>query len=214
MCVPQGTVLGPILFLMYINQLCDLGTNGKVISFADDTVLLFDDSSWESCFGLASSGITTVKNWLDNRKLSLNTIKTKYMTFSLNKAGQPNNGRVFIHKDNCIGVNCNDECTGLESVGQVKYLGVMVDYQLKWDVHLTQLVARCRKLIYMFAILRTFLQPSILKTVYHALAQSIFQYGIICFGSTYNNIINPLGNNTKENYNAKRQPLPDRSVFP
>lgn len=97
-----------------------------------------------------------------------------------------------LHHSSCNGVICGAGCCELESVNQAKYLGVTVDRHLKWDGHLNYLVPRARKLIYVFVKLRDILSEDMLKTVYYALAQSLFQYGISSWGAAYNNIINPL----------------------
>lgn len=118
MGIPQGTVLGRILFLVIINELCNIGIEGQVISFADDTVLFFERHSWEENFQSASEGMELAKKWLDHRKLSLNIEKTKYITFSFNVTGQPNNIPLFIHQEGCLRVlgDCQTKCYKLQPV--------------------------------------------------------------------------------------------------
>lgn len=87
--VPQGTVLGPILFITYLNSLTKLDINGTIISFADDTVLLFQDVSWNQTKSKVINGLNKVQNWLSTFKLSLNLNKTHYIAFSLTSANRP-----------------------------------------------------------------------------------------------------------------------------
>lgn len=77
--VPQGTVLGPILFITYINSLTNLDINGTVISYADDTVLLFSGNSRDETRIRTELGLVKVKNWLNCHKLTLNLNKTHYI---------------------------------------------------------------------------------------------------------------------------------------
>ena len=78
--VPQGSVLGPTLFLIYINDLTEtILLNGKIVSYADDTALLFHGKSWEEVIKLAFKGLYKVTKWLDNNLLTLNTNKTNYI---------------------------------------------------------------------------------------------------------------------------------------
>lgn len=84
--VPQGSVLGPTLFLIYINDLTNLKMeNGQVLSYADDTALVFTGSNWNAVFRSAENGILKVSNWLRANLLTLNTTKTNYICFSINK---------------------------------------------------------------------------------------------------------------------------------
>jgi len=83
--VPQSSVLGPILFILYINSVCDLNLDGRVVSYADDTYLLFTDKTWEGVHSNATIGINEVHKCLSEKNLILNDEKTMFMTFSINK---------------------------------------------------------------------------------------------------------------------------------
>ena len=63
--VPQGTVLDPILFSIYVNSLLQLKTSGKIVCFADDTAVLVAENSWQKSFTKAELVLHTIKNWLD-----------------------------------------------------------------------------------------------------------------------------------------------------
>ena len=70
--VPQGTVLGPILFQLYINDMLNLDISGKIVAYADDTVLVFSDSNWESVKIKAERGLSNITQWLNTNLLTLN----------------------------------------------------------------------------------------------------------------------------------------------
>ena len=187
--VPQGTVLGPILFLIYINNLSNLV--GKTISFADDTVVIFEGYNWNETFSVANEGINEVHEWLDNSLLSLNINKTKYLTFSNNSKGQPHlSHRLTIHDCDRNTQHCN--CTTLKRAQQVQYLGITIDYKMRWQPHIDKLTMKVRKLACIFREIRDIVDPGTLKNTYYALCQSILCYGIIGWGGCAKSTLHPL----------------------
>lgn len=190
MGVPQGTVLGPILFLIYINQLGKLDINGKCISYADDTVLVFEADSWSNAYNKAEIGLQYIQNWLNMSLLSLNVTKTKYLTFSLTVTDQPSISELYIHK-NCPKLN-NCGCPSISKTNCIKYLGVWVDQYLRWNEHTEHLSKRLRGLIYKFYQLRDILDNKNLIMVYGSLAESLIKYCITVWGGLYKNSLHNL----------------------
>ena len=82
MWVPQGTVLCPVLFNVYVNHLCDLSVGGRVIAYADDTVVIFHDRTWGTVCERLKLGFKKIKNLLDNLQLSLNIKKKQIILLS------------------------------------------------------------------------------------------------------------------------------------
>lgn len=181
--VPQGSILGPTLFLVYINDLLQLNIpQGKAISYADDTALVFAADSWELTFEAAQHGCNIVRDWLSQNLLSLNVDKTKYVTFSIRSSGQPKED-LSLHFHHCATPNLrNCMCLPLQRVPTIKYLGVLIDSNLSFKPHIDLLSGRIRKLIYVFKTLRHILEPITLKQVYLALCQSIISYCISAWG--------------------------------
>lgn len=100
--VPQGTVIGPILFLIYINDIVDVNIGGEMISYADDTVLMFQDKCWETTKQKAEKGLSLMKEWLDNNLLTLNESKTYFMCFSIYNVNRPHYDKLIIHNKLCV----------------------------------------------------------------------------------------------------------------
>lgn len=184
--VPQGSILGPTLFLIYINNLCKLKPlHGNIICYADDTALLFTADTWEEVFRAANEGINEVTQWLTNNTLSLNTEKTKYLAFSIRESTQPS-VNLCITAHTCLPLHLKNNrtcsCKSLERTQLIKYLGVFIDNNLTFKQHINKLTCRIRKLIYIFKRLRQVADMKILKLTYTTLCQSLLTYCIVAWG--------------------------------
>lgn len=128
---------------------------------------------------------------MDTFKLSLNVTKTNYIAYSLTETNRPNFEQITI----------NNLSGAINEVSSTKYLGVIVDKHLRWDLHVAYLTKNIRKLIYKFYTLREILNRKLLISVYRSLVESLIRYGIVVWGGLYNTALKPL--NTVQNYILK-----------
>ena len=119
--VPQGSVLGLLSFLFYINDLPLLTNLSNFILFAHDTKVLFHAKSYEALSKLINSSLVLLHAWFVNDRLSLNLIKTCVVPFSL---------KTYVNLDNLHVNNVPVRC-----VPSTKFLGFYIDYNLSWKVH-------------------------------------------------------------------------------
>ncbi|KAG7309667.1 hypothetical protein JYU34_004157 [Plutella xylostella] len=181
--VPQGSVLGPTLFLIYINELCNIELdNTQVVSYADDTAVVFTGKSWDTIKIAAEKGLASISNWLESNLLTLNTAKTNFMCFSIYNNSQPDSSyNIKIH--NCTNIaQSKCTCPAITKVSFVKYLGVIIDQRLSWHSQIEALAGRLRKLIWIFKTLRHVTDKNLLNKIYIALAQSLIIYCITVWG--------------------------------
>lgn len=189
--VPQGSVLGPTLFLLYINTLCLKSLrNCNIITYADDTALIVHGRDWKEAQFCTELALREIMTWLDDNLLTLNVDKTKYITFSHRTNTQPSSDFTVVahtcdHPGKC-------SCPKLTRTTSIKYLGLIIDNSLKWSAHIDQLTARTRKLMPTFRKLRNSADRDTLLCVYFALVQSLLQYCVVVWGGIGRSILLPL----------------------
>jgi hypothetical protein len=190
--VPQGTVLGPILFLIYINDLCNLNINNmRLISYADDTVLIFSSNNWQETFTSAREGLWNIFLWLSEYSLTLNSDKTQYVTFSSTQSSQPPPSMHICLKENsCTDRTCNN--VQIMKTHNSKYLGIIIDDKLTWAMHAQHLSDKLRKCFYVYHRLRNILDTNNCLKIFDSLTQSLIQYGIIGWGGIVDAHLKPV----------------------
>ena len=148
--VPQGSVLGPTLFLTYINDLCSMTLdNAKIFTFADDTAIIFHANSWEKASQIAQEELTKVTEWLQNSLLSVNACKTKVIAFRITNRTAPREPlKLKLHV--CINKSENCQCESLQEIDHIKYLGVIIDQKFIWTEQINAISKRLRKLMHIF----------------------------------------------------------------
>lgn len=183
--IPQGSIIGPTLFLIYINDLCNLTiNNGKIISYADDTALIFSGKSSEEVYDHAQRGFNEVNKWLQHHLLTLNSEKTHYIRFSMRKSTSSVTD-LSLYAHNCTNPSHDQcHCPCIAIANKLKYLGILIDESLSFRYHIEALCSRVRKLIFIFKKLRSIADSQLIKKVYFALCQSVISYCITTWGGT------------------------------
>ena len=163
--VPQGSILGPLLFLLYVNDISNASSLLSFVLFADDTNIFYSHSKLESLVNTLNFELPKVSAWFKCNKLSLNINKTHFMHFRHYNA-HPINIPINIFIDNLL----------LEQKQHSKFLGVIVDNNLTWNDHLRHITTNIAKGVGIINKLKFILPQSTLFLLYNAIVLPYITY--------------------------------------
>ena len=181
--VPQGSILGPLLYLLYVNDInnsCD----GAILSFADDTTLFTSHSDIGELYRNANHYIKGLYDWFCSNRLSLNPVKTKYIVLRPRHM-KHNLSEYSIQIGNTVLSRIGNDCTEKST----KFLGMHLDENLTWKLHINETNKKVSKTLFSIKQLKNTLPVESLRTLYFALVHSHLTYGILAWGNTDKGII-------------------------
>ena len=202
--VPQGSILGPLLFLIYINDLPDNLVNSKAILYADDTNLIFHDKDLKKLITSINSELPKVQSWFSANKLTLNTKKTHSIIFHNRQQAIPTDEIILKFGNNTI-----------QQKSDMKFLGIYLDKNLNWKKHITYKCNQILKVNYLLSKLKHTISTDILTTIYNSLILPHITYAITSWGNMKNKEMDRLEKLQKKairfvnksKYNSHTDPL-------
>ncbi|KAI5746944.1 hypothetical protein M8J77_009381 [Diaphorina citri] len=127
---PQGTVLSPVLYNVYVHKMYDMRLGGRLVSYADDTALCVRGDTWTEVFQHIQNDMKKINLWFEEHNLKINIDKTKILPLCITKTTLPRQCGVQIHVDNCDQTTC--QCGSIGLVHSWTYLGVEIDQHLSY----------------------------------------------------------------------------------
>lgn len=171
--IPQGSVLGPLLFLIFVNSISELTLNADLFLYADDTTLLYSSPSFDLNRNLAEEDLVIINNFFNNNGLELNIGKTEAMDFKTNWS---TTGDAVVRPITLEGKN-------IHVVSSFRYLGLMLDSHLTWEKHIQTISVRMKQTVAVMFKARDLLPRDVRRLLYFSMVHCHLNYMIEIWGS-------------------------------
>ena len=169
--VPQGSILGPLLFTIYVNDLVNISSKVQFFLFADDTAIIIKGKSYQDIQNEVNEFIPQLTSWFLCNRLTLNPTKTCYQLYSINANHQDLDLYIDEHK--------------IKRSSTVKYLGIMLDENLKWESHISFICKKISRDIGIMGRARPYLSSKELLLLYNSFILPHLSYCAMIWGSAY-----------------------------
>lgn len=186
----QGSVMGPLHYITYVNNVNGVVKNCRIYQYADDTCLISAHRHVNTAHKLLQEDFTRMIQWSHDAGLVLNASKTKLMYISSSQNRDIGvQLKLIAHNHECLhkGSNTNNiycKCPDIEVVDECRYLGLMIDNRFKWTSHIELVCEKLQTILAKLCIINHKVPHKILMAMYSALGESIVSYGLSSYGRT------------------------------
>jgi hypothetical protein len=171
--VPQGSILGPFLYLLFANDMVNFVKNGNINCFADDTILYTTGNSVKEANEKLQSCILELEKWYRANRLRVNASKSKIMYIGTKQR---------LNNENLENFSILYNGEKLEKVNEMKYLGIIIDQHLLWDKQCNNVVRNVAHKLSMMRRMSSVVPEGILCEVYKRYVQPLIDYGATIWG--------------------------------
>ena len=185
--VPQGSILGPLLFLVYVNDIDRVSDFLKIL-YCDDTTLAASNRSVTELFEYANHQLNIISEWFASNKLTLHPSKTYFVLF--NSSGSSGTlPKLELCGHAIAQISSSSDDIDLQAI---KYVGVLIDEKLSFKPHIESIRKRAQKYIFMINRAKKFVPQNVKVLLFNALIKSLIEYGIVVWGSCCKYSLQPL----------------------
>ena len=184
--VPQGSVLGPLLFLLYVNNIQHCSRKLKFFLFADDTNVLYSHENLKTLELIVNAELNNLFNWLTSNKLTLNIKKKNLVIF------RPHRKKLNYLPQINIFDNEQNKNVILEHKNCIKFLGLLIDENLSWKDHIHTLTTKISKTVGLITKLRHIVPNQTLLNIYKSLIAPSMTYGLTSWGNASETLLNKV----------------------
>ena len=172
--VPQGSVLSPLLFNIYVNDLESVAVGCRVFQYADDTLLVSRHVDFCKAVHILQSDVVNLMDWYSNNRIKVNPSKTKLICFRNPLKPGFSNVPFFLHGSGCKPCSCSP----VPWVDSTKYMGLIFEYDMSWNKHMAHVCSVLRKVACMMYNVKILVPFNVKKMIVHALVYSLLRYGV------------------------------------
>lgn len=170
--IPQGSILGPLFFILYVNDLVNVAPNVHFTIYADDTSIVVSNKSQEALHANVNCELERLHEWFGSNDLYVNASKTQALLFQSRQRPAQKTPNLIIDS---VPVVFDEDA---------RFLGINIDRYLSWKPHCQSLCAKLNSLSYQFRMLYTVLTTQQLLNLYHAQVGSRLSYGVCFWGGS------------------------------
>ena len=167
--VPQGSILGPLLYLIYVNECAKSLNHSNAILYADDTTLVISAKTYANLYKFMNEDLKNLHNWLCLNKLTLNASKTKFIVYSVSSRSAK------IPPELSVMIDGNT----IERVENYTFLGTNINQHLSWKPHMLNILSKIQRNLGVVRKISRFLDRHSLFQLYHSLIMSHIRNGIV-----------------------------------
>lgn len=197
--VPQGSVLGPLLFLIYTNDITDGIDKTLIYLFADDNILLSINWDYDEMIKNLQYDFNLLNTWFLENELFISSEKTIQMNISVPKMKNVQKQSVVKHHAKCKilqenreGCKCHNKCKKLEIKNAAKYLGIYIDSSWNFKTHISHVIVKLRQILPKIYQIKNILNSKNKKIIYEAWVASHLRYALEIYGFASDYLIDKL----------------------